>query len=386
MKKNQLKPLTMDYLTSHRFALQKYEGMHTKHTCPACGRKRCFTLYVDEYGTPLADNVGRCDHESSCGYIKTPKEYFAEHPDVEARLMESNSRCNSPQRPKPQPPPRREIYTIPEDIVARTVRPNFPSVFTSGLCDLLSPADVRSLVEEYRLGVTKARDVIFYQIDIEGRCRTGKVMAYRPDLHRVKDAEGNGRITWIHSLMKEKGDLPKEWELTQCLFGEHLLRRYPEKEVRVVESEKTAVICAGFMPGYTWLATGGKSQFNARMDVLRGRKVVLFPDVDGYDLWREKAAQRRDLSLVVSDYLERNATEQDRRDKIDIADLLIRWKKDIIAREIDTCYYSDIDPTTLDIVRRSLGRQAGQAIDLIREFGLVAKVAPQYACLVSKVE
>lgn len=27
------------------------------------------------------DNVGKCDHEHSCGYHYTPKDYFREHPD-----------------------------------------------------------------------------------------------------------------------------------------------------------------------------------------------------------------------------------------------------------------------------------------------------------------
>ena len=36
--------------------------------------------------------------------------------------------------------------------------------------------------------------------------------------------------------------------MTQCLFGEHLLTRYPERIVALVEAEKTAVIGAGFIP------------------------------------------------------------------------------------------------------------------------------------------
>ena len=40
---------------------------------------RSFTYYVDESGTPLHPSVGRCNHESSCGYHYTPKEYFHDH-------------------------------------------------------------------------------------------------------------------------------------------------------------------------------------------------------------------------------------------------------------------------------------------------------------------
>ena len=38
------------------------------------------------------------------------------------------------------------------------------------------------------------------------------------------------------------GVLPQEWELTQCLFGEHLLKKYPDKDIWLVEAKKTAII------------------------------------------------------------------------------------------------------------------------------------------------
>ena len=57
------------------YSLQKYKGTATRHTCPNCGDKRSFTCYVDESGMPLHPSVGRCNHESSCGYHYTPWEY-----------------------------------------------------------------------------------------------------------------------------------------------------------------------------------------------------------------------------------------------------------------------------------------------------------------------
>jgi hypothetical protein len=94
--------------------------------------------------------------------------------------------------------------------------------------------------------------------------------------------------------------------------------------VALVESEKTAVICSSFWPEYIWLATGGKSQLNDRLQVLRGRKVVAFPDVDGFSEWKEKLSQVRGLDITVSDVLEKEATFEDRANHVDIADLLIR--------------------------------------------------------------
>ena len=118
--------------------------------------------------------------------------------------------------------------------------------------------------------------------------------------------------------------MPDDWELTQCLFGEHLLSQYPEATVALVESEKTAVICASLMPKFIWVATGGKTQLGDKLDVLRGRKVLAFPDIDAYDTWQEKLAAIPHLNIKVSDYLMKNATPEDHENHIDIADLLLR--------------------------------------------------------------
>jgi len=150
--------------------------------------------------------------------------------------------------------------------------------------------------------------------------------------HRVKDEKVGGKITWVHAILRLSQDpllrLPEEWALTQCLFGEHLLKQYPFKPVALVESEKTAVICSAFWQEYIWLATGGKSQLNDRLQVLRGRKVVAFPDVDGYLEWKEKLSRVRGLDIVVSDVLEKEATFEDRANHVDIADLLIRQQRE----------------------------------------------------------
>lgn len=52
------------------------------------------------------------------------------------------------------------------------------------------------------------------------------------------------------------------------------------------------------------------------------------PDVDAYDQWREKAAERPYLDITVSDYLQQNATEEELNSGADIAEVLIRWQKE----------------------------------------------------------
>ena len=80
--------------------------------------------------------------------------------------------------------------------------------------------------------------------------------------HRIKDESKPGRINWVYAVMKRTGMLPQEWELPQCLFGEHLLLEHSGIPVALVESEKMAVICSGLIPRYLWLASGGMQQIN----------------------------------------------------------------------------------------------------------------------------
>ena len=89
------------------------------------------------------------------------------------------------------------------------------------------------------------------------------------------------------------------------------------------------------MPRYLWLATGGKQAINDRLLVLQGRKVLAFPDIDGYDEWQRKLAEYTTgsvtlsgakglIDITISPLLQQNATAEDREAHIDIADWLMR--------------------------------------------------------------
>ena len=79
--------------------------------------------------------------------------------------------------------------------------------------------------------------------------------------------------------------------------------------------------------GYIWLATGGKNgSFNREaMSVLRDREVTLIPDLGATERWREKSALLADICkrVVVSDMLERLATDEQRSQGLDIADFFL---------------------------------------------------------------
>ena len=91
-------------MNGYRFHLQKYRP-GSKTACPECGRKSCFTRYIDETGqVSFHDNVGICDHINSCGYHYTPKE-FPGQSDVKERLsgQERNFRTPTAARPAAKP-------------------------------------------------------------------------------------------------------------------------------------------------------------------------------------------------------------------------------------------------------------------------------------------
>ena len=310
--------------------LQKYGGRSTRYTCPNCKRDHCFTRYLDDNGEEIDPTCGICDHTGSCGYHLPPREFYKLHPEKKPgpdwRYQKVDWLEARKQQAKTLP-----VATcfIPPDIVLKSVRPERNSDFVSFLLTILDPIIVEGLIHDYQLGVTSKRDVIFFQLDINGSCRTGKIMKYDPETgHRIKDEKQPNRINWVHAVMKAGKQLPEDWQLTQCLFGEHLLKQYPKKVVALVESEKTAVICAGLMPRFLWLATGGKTQINERLLVLKGRKIVAFPDIDGYDEWQRKLAEYPELGVTISPVLQQNATREDHEAHIDIADWLIRYMFD----------------------------------------------------------
>ena len=303
--------------------LEKYTGKASRHKCPRCSDPHSFAYYMNgNTGEPIDRTVGRCNHESSCGYHYTPKQFFADHPAEKERL-------SVPARQTPERKPKPEADFIPFRYVERSV--SYGSTFIRFLCGLfdrytLESPTIERLMNDYALGATKDGCVIYWQIDVKGWVRTGKIMRYDPNTgHRVKDSGG---INWVHSVLKKQKAIPENFNLIQCLFGEHLLKMYPEKPVALVEAEKSALIASGVYPEYVWLATGGKSQLSIdKLKVLQGRTVIMFPDVDGFEYWSNKAKEVEAIGckVVVSDLLEKNATDEDRANKIDIADWLIRY-------------------------------------------------------------
>ena len=303
-----------------RYTLQR-KG--SKLDCPACGRKKRFVPYIDTAtGQPVNRTVGKCDRESNCGYHYTPKQYFAD---------------NNQQRPAWTPPARTIEPPKPTDFLSFDLVKQAASTesnFMAFILDLLKDKNrTMQLFNAYHIGATNAKEVVFWQIDKAGKVRSGKVMQYDPKTGKRSKTQSTD---WIHSrIMKKAGKRPEDFNLKQCFFGEHLLTD-KTKTIAVVESEKTAIIAGGLYPAFIWLAAGSLNGLNIeKCSIFEGRKVFLYPDLSAkkpnrmtaFEVWKAKATEIQNTykcKITVSDLLEKNATDADRLNGLDIADYFIR--------------------------------------------------------------
>lgn len=196
-----------------------------------------------------------------------------------------------------------DVCTIPADLVAKSIDLFREDSLRSYLEILLDPFVLEGAWHLYGVGITKDGHPVFWYYDRQGRCRDGKVMRYRNDGHRDKDAPGS--VLAVGAMMQKSGHLPESWSRSGCLYGEHLLDRWPEATIGLVESEKTALACAVCFPRYIWLATGGmKQNIDRAKAVLNGRRVIAFPDADATEYWTEKfqGLPGWSISTVAKDY------------------------------------------------------------------------------------
>ncbi|MDD4683972.1 MAG: DUF6371 domain-containing protein [Bacteroidales bacterium] len=310
----------MDY----KYKLEKYSSK-SKHTCPSCGRAKCFTRYIDtESGQYINDNVGICDHKNSCGYHLPPKEFRAFNDPKDLKDF----------RPIQKIEVRKEktLCEIDPYYMKLSLKCEIISDFETFLRSRFTQEEVDMATERYFLSSNKDGHVVYWQIDNLSRIRTGKIMAYDAITgKRVKSEELKVKnLTWVHSELKRQMLLDKDWQLSQCLFGLHLLNQFPDKRVNIVEGEKTAVIMSIFLPEELWMSTGGFDGLNKeKLLPLKGRQIRLFPDLGCYDGWLVKAEEimrQSGLKIDVFKGLEEFDKDLGLKEGDDLADLYLSCK------------------------------------------------------------
>lgn len=307
--------------------LQPYKGKATRHTCPECNTKNSFTLYLNgDTHQPINPKVGICNRLIKCAYHYTPKQYYNDN-----QLYKSNQTIyNNSQKTQPfhSPSPLERVGgrsgELPFSLVEKSA--SYQSNFVRFLCEFMTEEQIRSIGNNYALGATKNKEVIFWQIDTAGKVRTGKIMQYNPETgKRIK--HNSGAIDWVHNKLKKLKQLPENFNLQQCFFGEHLLKIYPDKTVAIVESEKTACIASVAFPELNWISSGNLQGISVeKCKVLKGKNVILFPDLKAFEIWKQKAVEIQKqckCNIKVSNFLENFTTITEKEQGLDIADFLI---------------------------------------------------------------
>jgi hypothetical protein len=241
----------------------------------------------------------------------------------------------TPPPPKPVPPPPPPLE-IPRSYVSRTIEIETERtvIFTYWLRGLPWDDEQLERLQQtlwmYCVGGWKDGRVVFWQIDHLGIPRAAKLMKYLADGHRDKTQHPG----WIYNQdgVRQRLD-PEHHTILKPLFGSHLLNRYPQAVINIVESEKTAIIMANYYGDFDsqiWLACGGLKHL--QLDSLQplidqGRTIWLWPDKDGRDEWQTVCDKLGyDHCRVYTHFFDTCWTEAD-GDKADIADIAIRMMR-----------------------------------------------------------
>lgn len=351
--------------TEHRYILAS--NKFPKPDCPYCGAKKHWQRYIDiETGEVLSGQYGLCDNANKCGQGLNPytdgyaKIIMEQEKGItgitKITLQKQKYFCTQTNsQPTPEPiyfdfgtfkqtlePERYEKNTFIQNLFYRA---QFP----------FEVDEVKKVIQSYRLGTVvngyRAGAITFPFIDVKGNVRA----------IQVKQFDGANHTTgtdFLHSIIEKhhtRSNKPlPEWlaayikqdTLISCLFGSHLLSKYPNNPVALVEAPKTAIYGTLYfqnsnMPIYKdciWLAAGAKAYLNfEKAKILHGRIVYVMPDLskDGstFKEWETKAKDYENrlpgTRFILDDLLEKYATPEQREKGADIADILITrdWQR-----------------------------------------------------------
>lgn len=269
-----------------------------KYRCPSCNKKR-FVRFIDNETNKLADEqYGRCDREIECQYFLYPKDGVI---SSEIQYI---------------PPPPKEPTFVDPSLVSQSMKQYNINPFVEFLFSKYEDSIVEDIIRKYKIGTSKLFNgsIVFWQIDNNGHVRSGKIMKYDS-----KTGKRSKKFSWVHKQIKRP-----DFELSQCLFGLHLVTD-EVKKVAVVESEKTAILFSIERPDYVWLATGSLTNFNYKfLEPIKGKTIKAFPDKGGFEKWNKVANEynNQGFNIEVSRVLEREDVNlgDDIADYLDVVD------------------------------------------------------------------
>lgn len=305
-------------MSEFRFTLEPYISIKNRYHCPACGKKSAFTRYIDlELKEHIHETVGMCSRLQKCAYHYPPKDYFEDQKKLSGtelishQLEKSHLKIKDFKVKKNLPP----TY-IDNNLFQKSLKNERKNNLLSFLTTVMNENAIESIRKKYQIGTSNkwSGATIFWQVDQYDKVRTGKLMQYDTTTGKKQ------RINWVHSVM----GIP-DYNLSQCLFGLHLLNSDKSKPIAIVESEKSAVIASIAFPEFIWMATGGL--MNLKYDLLKplaNRKVILFPDAGCFKLWNDKVKDLpKNIHFMISDLVKNKSTDLEKEEGWDIADYIL---------------------------------------------------------------
>lgn len=239
---------------------------------------------------------------------------------------------------KPLPPPE-PAKPLSFELVRKSFKP-YHSTFARFLRDLLSKRDdaeqalarLDEVLQRYWVGATKGGRICYWMIDINGKCRDGKFMAYKPDGHRDHNQHPSwARNTVIRNLFESKRITLEQKEklldqqVMRPYFGMHLLSdpKLKGKAVALVEGEKSCLIASIAYPDFIWIACGMNTFNVARLlPILQQRReLLIFPDVDQIDRWVKLT---EDLKYPKAYCMDKFIRMRRKSEKDDVGDIFLR--------------------------------------------------------------
>ena len=308
--------------TIGNFSISPAKNIYKCFSCEASGDSIKFLM---EYpGTKLSYN-------EALRYLAKKYDIYID----EENAKETRWEKMKPAKPRELKEVHKDMLVIDRQVVANVVHSKQLNMFIEWFRHLPWSNDptnnqrdrVEKTLHDYCVGPWKDGRVAFWQIDHQGRPRSAKLMRYETNGHRDKK-ENPG---WIHNQegIRDKCDLDHH-EFRTCPFGMHLLKKYPDAIVNVVESEKTALICAnayGHPENSLWLAVGGIEFLKPEVlqpIIDQGRTIWLWPDKDGVNDWTQKCKNYLSKQVrITTKFIDQNWIDED-GPKADVADIIVR--------------------------------------------------------------
>lgn len=254
----------------------------------------CFTCGHDHKVIRLAMQVLNVGFLEACEWLS--EEFCI--PTLDGHAIRSK-RCHFFKEP-PAEEKQPDYMYIPNDMVDRMVTAE--DGLSRCLMRLFCPEAVNWTVEEYRIGCYAFGGLddytTFPSIDSQGRVTNIKIQHYDSNPDSPKFCHCDMTTYMLGKIWQNGGLLPRDAELqSACMFGEHLLSKYPTQTVVLVESPKNAIVGSLAYPELLWIAVGNKTGIRRkRMMPLAGRNIIVIPDRDAIELWTKEIAEMCDLA------------------------------------------------------------------------------------------